>query len=203
MSDWTNRYWPRSGERGSASNSSNSRRTSPRSRASRSPSSRPLTAASPASVKVCPRTEASWTRPRSTGSSVSSREVMSERSVSGTARSPSSPTGRYAPLTRSSRPSAASARTVSTAYSGIPSARPRIASTAGPGRPGTRPSRSPRIEGSDRGSSATAKKFRCPAPQSGRLSNSSGRASVTTRIGAPLDHSSRWSMKSSRPLSAH
>ncbi len=53
------------------------------------------------------------------------------------------------------------------------------------------------------GSSARAVRWRRLAPQSGRRSNSSGRARVTTMIGRPFDQSSRWSMKSSRPVSAH
>ncbi len=56
---------------------------------------------------------------------------------------------------------------------------------------------------SDSGSRANAVKFRMPAPQSGRRSNSSGRASVTTRTGTPFDHSTRWAMKSRSPVSAH
>ncbi|HET7137476.1 MAG TPA: hypothetical protein VFI04_03905 [Gaiellaceae bacterium] len=43
-------------------------------------------------------------------------------------------------------------------------------------------------------------KARRPAPQVGRRSASSGRASVTTKIGWLRDHSSRYSTKSSRLL---
>ena len=118
------------------------------------------------------------------------------------ARSCRSPVGRYTPSTGSSRPSWRSARTVSTAYSGMPSARARIADTAAAGRPGTNPASRSRIAASGSGSSETDVKFLVPAPQFGRLSRSSGRARVTTRIGEFFDHSSRWSMKSSRPLSA-
>ena len=46
-------------------------------------------------------------------------------------------------------------------------------------------------------------KLRCPAPQVGRRSSSSGRASVTTNSGWLRDHSSRYSTKSSRDASAH
>ena len=46
-------------------------------------------------------------------------------------------------------------------------------------------------------------KLRCPAPQVGRFSSSSGRASVTTNSGLSRDHSSRYSTKSSSDASAH
>ena len=46
-------------------------------------------------------------------------------------------------------------------------------------------------------------KFRWPAPQVGRFSSSSGRASVTTNSGLSRDHSSRYSTKSSSEASAH
>ena len=42
-----------------------------------------------------------------------------------------------------------------------------------------------------------------PRPKFGRRSSSSGRASVRIRIGLSRDQSSRWSMKSRRPSSAH
>ena len=51
-SDCTNAYWPRSGDRGSTSWTSSSRRTSARRLASRLSASRPLTAPRPASVKL-------------------------------------------------------------------------------------------------------------------------------------------------------
>ncbi len=110
--------------------------------------------------------------------------------------------GRRRPRRRS-RPSATSIRTVSTAYSGMPSARATIASTAAAGQARHEPGqqlahRAPR--GAARGTSEV--KLRLPAPQSGRRSSSSGRARVTTRSGTPRLHSSRWSMKSSRPESA-
>ena len=46
-------------------------------------------------------------------------------------------------------------------------------------------------------------KLRWPGAPVGRRSASSGRASVTTKIGELRDHSSRYSMKSSRDASAH
>ena len=78
-----------------------------------------------------------------------------------------------------------------------------IERAAGSGRPGTSPARSSCIAVSVSGSSPRARKLRRPAPQSGRRWSRSGRASVMIRIGTPRLHSSRWSMKSSRPASAH
>ncbi len=53
------------------------------------------------------------------------------------------------------------------------------------------------------GSRYSEVKFRLAAPQVGRRSESSGRASVTTKSGWSRDHSSRYSMKSSSEASAH
>ena len=60
---------------------------------------------------------------------------------------------------------------VSTAYSGIPSARATIDRTALSGRPGTRPASSSRIASRVSGSRPRARKLRRPAPQSGRRSS--------------------------------
>ena len=139
MSAWTNPYWPRPGERGSASRTSSSRRTSWRRRGSSASGGCPDTAARPATVKLCPRTAASSTSARSVASRPSRRAEIRAVSVSGTARSSRSPTGRNASPSLMSRPWARSIRTVSTAYSGTPSARATIRSMAGPGSPGTRP----------------------------------------------------------------
>ena len=59
------------------------------------------------------------------------------------------------------------------------------------------------IASSASGSRRRDVKLRCSAPQFGRRSASSGRASVTMKIGRSVDHSSIDSMKSSRPGSAH
>ena len=59
-------------------------RTRPSSSGSTSAASRPDTDASASSTKVLPRTDASWTRRRSSGSSPSIREATSACSVSGT-----------------------------------------------------------------------------------------------------------------------
>ena len=79
-----------------------------------------------------------------------------------------------------SRPSATSIRTVSTAYSGMPSARATIASTSGLREPGHEAGEelAHRMAAAS-GSSVRLVKLRLPAPQSGRRSRSSGRASVT------------------------
>ena len=66
---------------------------------------------------------------------------MSAWSDSGMSRCDRSPTGRYDPSSAARRPSWSSIRTVSTAYSGTPSARSRMSRPAASGRPGTRPSR--------------------------------------------------------------
>ena len=65
-------------------------------------------------------------------------------------------------------------------------------------RPGAPPSPAARAA---RGRASV--KLRCPAPQVGRRSSSSGRASVITKSGWLRDHSSRYSTKSSRLASAH
>ena len=68
MSAWTNAYWPRSGERGSTSLDEQlapDERAEPR--LERRPRRSPETAASPASVKLWPRTAASATSARSAG----------------------------------------------------------------------------------------------------------------------------------------
>ncbi len=70
---------------------------------------------------------------------------MSAVSVSGTATVVRSPTGWQTPATMPSRPCASSIRTVSTAYSGMPSARATIETRADSGRPGTSPRSSWRI----------------------------------------------------------
>ncbi len=126
-------------------------------------------------------------------------------SVSGTARSassPRSPAGSSTPSTDRRRPSDTSIRTVSMAYSGTPSARVAIASAVDAGRRGASPPRSARTASRGRGSRYRAVKPRRAVPHAGRSSSSSGRASVRTKIGRSRDHSTRWSMKSSVPESA-
>jgi len=103
-------------------------------------------------AKLCPRTAAPATRSRSAGSSPSRRAAMSAVRVSGTATSSSVPTGRYDPPSSTRRPCARSIRTVSTAYSGTPSARATMLATAFAGRPGTRPASSRSISAGGSGS---------------------------------------------------
>ena len=103
----------------------------------------------------------------------------------------------------SRRPSATSIRTVSTAYSGMPSARATIERTAAlpagraRGRPAARASR-PRSAAPGRGPGSCA--GRRPSRAAARAAP--GGPGSRSRIGTPRLHSSRWSMKSSRPASA-
>ena len=104
---------------------------------------------------------------------------------------------------RSSVPAAASIRIVSTAYSGMPSARAMIVARPAPSEArSTSPRAARRSRHLAAAQGASAMKVRVPVPQPGRRSISSGRASVTTVNGTPELQSSRWSMKSSRPASA-
>ena len=84
---------------------------------------------------------------------------------------------------RTSSPRSSNIRTVSTAYSGTPSARARICSRRSSGRPGTNPSSSSVIADSESGPRWSDVKLRCPAPQFGRLSSSSGRVRTSTKSG--------------------
>ena len=96
-----------------------------RSSGSSSATSRPVTAQTVATVKLCPATDASCTSERSASGKPSSRAATSACSVSGiSSSSPRSPTTRYDCPVCSSTPRSASMRTVSTAYIGTPSARP-------------------------------------------------------------------------------
>ena len=111
---------------------------------------------------------------------------MSAVSVSGTARSSSVPDrARSRRPARLEPPVGDEHPDVSTAYSGMPSARATIARTASSGSPGTSPASSARIAGSGSGSSGRRDEV-APArrPSPGGASSSSGRASVTTRIGS-------------------
>ena len=203
MSDWTNWYWPRSGDRGSVSSANSSRRTSARRRGSRSSTSVSATAARPAGVKLYPTTAASWTRARSAGSRASSRDAMRDRSVSGTAiRRGRRSVGRCPPPARGVPRRGAPGRS-RRRRAGCRRRARRSSRSPGRAGPGTNPTRSSRITAGGRGSSASDVEFRVWVPHPGRRSNSSGRVSVTTRSGRPRDHSRTWSMKSSRPVSAH
>ena len=125
--------------------------------------------------------------------------------VSGTASSPSSPTGSNVP-----------SPTLKQAAVGQqhPDGLDRVERDAvGPrddrrGRrtaadPGTSPARSSRIATSESGSRSRARKLRRPAPQSGRRLEQLRRARVMMRSGTFRLHSRTWSMKSSMPGSAH
>ena len=171
MSAWTNAYWPRSGDRGSTSTAQElapDQRPQPRlelrlgstPRHGREAGERE---ALPEDRRVLERAPGRPGRARRGGR-------RSARGASpGRRASPRSPTGSYAPSSRStSRPSATSIRTVSTAYSGMPSARATIAATAGSGRPGHEPAEQlahRRLGRAARGRAPV--KLRLPAPQSG------------------------------------
>ena len=71
-----------------------------------------------------------------------------------------------------------------------------------PAGPGTSPRAARASPPRRAGRGPGARKLRLPAPQPGRRSRSSGRASVTMRIGTSRLHSRTWSMKSSMPVSA-
>ena len=117
-------YWPRSGDRGSVSRLSTSRRTRSRNAARAGPA---LARTGQLTVKVWPSTDASWSSARSPASSASRRagdervQGLRDSHVAQVAERPE-PT-----VASSSRPSRSSFRTVSTAYRGMPSARSRIA----------------------------------------------------------------------------
>ncbi len=194
---------PRSGDRGSASSSRNSFLVSSRSRGSSVACAWPEIAASPFGVKLFPSTEASCSKPRSSTASASSRAAIRACRVGGMSSSATSPSSSYRSVPAWSTPRSASIRTVSTAYIGTPSARATMRSMSAAGRPRTSPVTSSIIATSGSGSRCNALKLREPEPQFGRRSASSGRASVTIRIGRFLDHSSIDSMKSSIPPSAH
>ena len=127
MSACTNAYWPRSGERGSRFELEQLAPHERRAAAARGrASSMPATAARAATREALAQDGGVLERAPVGGSSASRRDAMSARSVSGTASSVRSPTGRYAPSTSLQPPVGESIRTVSTAYSGMPSARPTI-----------------------------------------------------------------------------
>jgi hypothetical protein len=84
----------------------------------------------------------------------------------------------------------------------MPSARSRIRPRTLSGRPGIGSLSRESICSLGSGSRKIDVKFRVAAPQFGRRSASSGRASVTTKIGRSRDHSTRYSMKSRSALSA-
>ncbi len=85
----------------------------------------------------------------------------------------------------------------------MPSARSRIWSAPSSGSPGTSPVDELLIAPRRRAARGTTEwKLRRPAPQVGRRSISSGRASVRMKMGKFRDHSSRYSTKSSKPASA-
>ena len=173
------------------------------SRARRSAGSSPDTAASPASVKLWPSTAASWRSARGRGEPVEpggderleglrdgQLAELADRLVPAVRpRSGDRPPG----ASGSSRPRTAGSRRRARRSSG----------PWRPGSPGTSPaSRSriaprPAVRGPRASEVAPA-----GAPVRAR-SSSSGRARVMIRIGTPRLHSSRWSMKSSSPASAH
>ena len=133
----------------------------------------------------------------------SKRAAIRPRSDSGSVSWASSPSSRYPPSTGTRRPSSISFRIVSTANSGMPADRSTMRRTKARGRPGTVSSSILPIASSESGSRCSAVKLRCPAPQVGLRSRSSGRARVTTRIRWPRLQVRIDSMKSISPMSAH
>ena len=181
---------------------SSSLRTRPPSSGSSRSGLPPPRAATASPVKVLPSTAPSWSSRRSEGASPSRRAAIRAWRVSGTSRSSMAPATRWRSPWRSSRPRSSSIRTVSTAYKGIPSARSRIWRRSPSGSPGTSPASSSSICGAGSGPRGM-EVARRRAAQPGWRSYSSGRARTSTYRGWALDQSSRWSMKSSRPASAH
>ena len=104
--------------------------------------------------------------------------------------------------TCSSRPRSRSMRTVSTAKSGMPSAASRRRARSASGSPGTSPVRSSSIASSSSGSSGSVVALRVAPGKPGCRSATSGRASVSTKIGWWRPQSSRYSTNATRPSSA-
>ena len=161
----------------------------------------PERACTAASGKLPPNTDIERTSSRSSDPSASSRAPSSEIRLGGTSSSPSSPASTSAPSRSTRTPRSASARTVSIAYRGTPSACEMILRLAVIGSVATA-SISSSIAPSPRGSSDIAVAPRCRAAQPGRRSDSSGLASVRMKIRWCADQSRRYSTKSSNPSSA-
>ena len=90
-------------------------------------------------LKVFPSTAASSSSRRSGTVKPSSRAAISACRVSGTSSASTAPVSRYVEPSWTSRPRSSSIRTVSTAYSGTPSALARICARSVSGSPGTEP----------------------------------------------------------------
>ena len=204
MSDWTNAYWPRSGERGSASSDSSSRRTSVASRPAR----------------LSPVLAGRW-RPARQGEALAQDGGHLDQRAIGRLERVEARRDERPERVRDGQRREVADRTVAAVGHLEAARRPRA-----PGRsrrrragcrrpvPGSprRPSRAARARSRRgaraspsvaSGSRASVVSERAAAPQPGRRSSSSGRARVTTRIGELRDQARSWSMKSRRPESAH
>ena len=165
-------------------------------------SAAPEIADNPRRVKDLPRTDASWSRRRSSSGTPSSRDVISACRDCGTSNEVRSPVTMSPPPACSSTPRSRSIRTVSTAYSGMPSAASRSLTRTSSGSPGTSPSSSSSMASSSRGSSGSVVELRIDPGKPGWRSATSGRASVTTKIGWCRPQSSRYSTNATSPSSA-
>ncbi len=159
--------------------------------ACRSPRSDSATACRAPSQNVRPTTAACATRRRSNGSSESRRAASSAWTVSG--RSLAVPD-----------PSSLRWRTISSANSGLPSARSAtaaISSSLAASSPCSSSAISSRVSVSSSGSRNTVVALRRAPPQLARRSSSSSRARQTSSSGART-HCVRYSIRSSIPWSA-
>ncbi len=133
----------------------------------------------------------------SAGSSRSRRAPSSAWRLVGNVSSSRSPSSEQTPSSMSRTPSSTSIATSSSTKSGLPpDAAARRASTAGSATPSS-PARSPSTSSLASGSSATV------TSQSGRCSDSSGRARQRSMIGTGPIASGRPAIRSSRVDSAH
>src|SRR5262245_897416 len=131
---------------------------------------------------VLPTTEARWITARSSSSSWSRRAARSAWIVLGTATRDRSPVGAQFPLSRTSRPSSISFRSISSTNSGFPSAAVAMRSAASPLRP-ARPSRFAIKTSHSASLSGSRITWSDTEPQSGRRSRISGREVHSTNNG--------------------
>ena len=144
------------------------------------------------SQKTLPTTAASCSSRFCSSGNASRRAAMIPWTVSGS---------------RSSSPDSRSAsiRTYCSAYSGFPPARSSSSACVSAGSKGRslKAEISVAVSSAVSGDSATVAAFTLPPPQAGRRSSSSSRAVQRISIGTSCTQSTRYSMKSSRPSSAH
>ena len=171
MSAWTNAYWPRSGRPRVDVRGRGARAGRARGAAARAPRSLPgHRRRAPASVKLWPRTAASWRSARSAGvEGVEARGDERLERLRARPGSPRSPTGSVAAvgLARGGRRRRASGRS-RRRTAGCRRRGRRSRATARSGSPGTRPASSSRIAVvGERLEARAPTKLRRPAPQSG------------------------------------